>query len=163
MTKIFIYASLTMGLTCLAIGWMLAGHGWFGLAVLCLLPLSLFLVNRKFQAMTGLVLTFCVLAGAIGLWMGLGLSMALLAVVFALGAWDLDGFSRRLAFASAEDDPQRLERQHLMQVNLVLLLGVGIDLASQSIRYSFGFEWALTLAILAFYGIGTLINAMKTS
>ena len=163
MTKNFVYASQALGLVCLALGWIMAGYWLLGLAVLCLVPLSLFLIKRKFQPTTALVLTFSVLSASIGLWMGLGLSLALLAVVCALGAWDLDGFSRRLVFASAEDDPQRLERQHLMQVNLALLLGVGIDLVSQSIRYAFGFEWALTLAILAFYGIGALINAMRTS
>jgi hypothetical protein len=162
MTKIFIYASLTVGLACLALDWIMAGYWVVGLLGLGLVPVSLFLVKRKFQPITGLVLTFSVLAAAIGLWMGLGLSLALVSVVSVLAAWDLEGFSQRLAFASEEDDPQRIERRHLMQVNLVLLLGMGIDLVSQSIHYAFGFEWALTLAILAFYGIGALINGMKT-
>ena len=163
MTKIFFYASLTVGLACLALDWILAGYWLVGLVELGLLPISLFLVKRKFQAITGLALTFSVLTAAVGLWMGLGLSLALVSVVSVLAAWDLEGFSQRLVFASEEDDPQRLERRHLMQVNLVLLLGVAADLLSQSIHYAFGFEWALTLAILAFYGIGALINGMRRS
>ena len=163
MTKNFVYVSLALALVCQALGWIIAGYWPMGLIVLCLVPLSLFLLERKFRPITALVLMVSVLTAAIGLWLGIGLSLALLAVVCALAAWDLDGFSRRLVFASAEDDPPRLERQHLMQVSLALLLGIGIDLASQSIRYAFGFEWALTLAILAFCGIGALVNGMRAS
>jgi hypothetical protein len=54
-----------------------------------------------------------------------------------------------------------LERTHLLQISLVMLVSVGIILVSLSIRFAYGFEWTLGLALLAFYGIGALFNAMR--
>ncbi len=161
MTKNFLVASLTLGLFCLAAGWVSAGVGWMGVAVLGLLLLSLFLLRRNFRPTLALVLTMTVLSAAIGLWVRVNLSLALVAVICVLAAWDLDGFAQRLVFAGPEDNPQQLEQEHITRLNLVVLLGVGLNLLSQTIRYKFGFEWALLLAILAFYGIGTLVNAMR--
>ena len=161
MTKMFCWAALVLGLGCLAYGWFGAGYGWVGLVVLALLPFSLAPLTRKFQARFGLVLSISVLAAAIGLWVQISLALALTAVVCVLAAWDLDYFSRRLAFAAPEDDPQALERRHLTRVSLALLLGLGLNLLSMSIRFQFGFEWILLLAILAFFGIGALFNAMR--
>src|SRR5450759_3422958 len=103
MTKYFLYGSLILGLSALAVGWTIAGYWLVGLAVSILVPLSLFLVNRKFRPTLGLALTLTVLAAATGLWARVNLSLALTAVVCVLAAWDLDGFSRRLAFACVED------------------------------------------------------------
>jgi hypothetical protein len=161
MTRIFLFASMTLGLAALALGWTMAGYWPEGLGLLALLPLGLFLVRRKFRPTLALLLSITVLAAALGLWVGVSLSLALTAVVCLLAAWDLDGFSRRLVSAAAEDNPERIERHHLMLVNLVLLLGVSINLVSQSIHRVLGFEWAFLLAILTFYGIGALVNGMR--
>ena len=160
MTKIFIYGSLVLGLSCMAAGWARAGYWSLGLFFLILIPVSLYLFFRGFRPITGLVLAFTVLTAAVGLWARIELSLALTAVVCILAAWDLSGFSSRLAYASPEDDPERLERRHLAQVNLVLFIGVGLNLVTQIFRYSFGFEWTFLLAILTFYGIGALISGM---
>jgi len=161
MTKICMVATLSIGLACLALGWVLDGELVFGLALLLLIPPSLALVYRKYQPAMGIILALTVLLAGIGLWAGVSFSLALLAIVCVLAAWDLDGFSRRLVFASAEDHPWRLERLHLMQVGLTMLVAVAVIQVSLIIRFAHGFEWALGLAVLAFYGIGALINAMR--
>jgi hypothetical protein len=163
MTKIFLYTSLTMGLSALAVGWITAGNWPVGLALLILIPISLFLSSRKFRATLSVVLSLTVLAAAAGLWAHVGLWLAWTAVVCILFAWDLDGFSRRLACASAEDNPLLIERRHLLQLSLALLLGMGIIFFAHSIRYVFAFEWAVGLAILAFVGIGALLNGMRNA
>jgi hypothetical protein len=158
MTKFFMFAALLAGLVSLAAGWLMAGYWSMGLALLGVIPLSFFLVFRKFQPILSLVLAITVFTAALGLWVNINLSLALTAVVCILAAWDLDGFSRRLVFASAEDNPAQIERGHLGQVGLMLVMGVAIILVVQSIKLVFGFEWVLVLAIAAFIGISALVS-----
>ena len=163
MIKIFIYAFLMLALVSLAAGWILAGYWSMGLAFLGAAPLSLFLVIRKFRPTLSLLLAITVIGAAFGLWARIELFFALTAVLCILAAWDLDDFSSRLVFASAEDNPRQIEGGHLLQVILVLLLGLSISLLSHFIHHVFSFEWALLLAILAFYGISVLVNGMRSA
>ena len=161
LTKKYMLAALLLGLGCLAYGWFRVGYWGVGVFCLGLLVFSLSPWARKARASLGWVLSLTILAAGVGLWVHVSLSLALLAVVCVLAAFDLDGFSYRLAFAAPEDDPLAVERRHLGQVNLALLLAVGLNFLSQLIRFQFGFEWTLLLAILAFLGIAALINAMN--
>lgn len=161
MTRIFTYGSTVLGFACLATGWARAGYWYAGLLFLILIPLSIYLLLRGFSPAPGSMLAVAALSAAGGLWAGIGLPLALAAVLCMLAAWDLAGFSRRLAFASAEDDAGRIERQHFLHLSLALLAGAGLVLLAQSIRQAFGFEWTLLLAILAFYGIGALMSGLS--
>ncbi|MCX6068706.1 MAG: hypothetical protein NT121_23650 [Chloroflexi bacterium] len=161
MTRLFIYVLITLGFSSLAIGWMMAGFWSIGLILLILLPVSLFLVKRKFSPAAALVLSLTVFAAAIGLWRGLSLFLALTAVLCALAAWDFDSFSRRLSFAPAQDEPQLLERQHLLWLSLVLILSVGISWLALSIHIKFNFEWAILLVVVMFSGISALVSWLR--
>lgn len=161
MTKVLVSGLLTLGLLSLAIGWTMAGYWPVGLTLLILTPLSLFLVKRKFIPTLSLALVLIVLLASFGLWRKLDLSLALLAVVCALAAWDLDSFSRRLALASAEDDPASIERQHLLHLGLVLLLAVGVSYLSPFIRFESNFERAIILVVFTFTGIGALVHWLR--
>jgi hypothetical protein len=160
-TRFFVYGLLTLGLLSLAADWTLPGYWFVGLILLILTPLNLFLVKRKFIPTLSLVLVLTVLLAAVGLWCGIDLSLALLAVFCALAAWDLDSFSRRLSFASAEDNPASIERRHLLRLGLVLLLGAGLSYLSLSIHFESSFERAVVLVIFAFTGIGALVNWLR--
>lgn len=162
MTKIFNYGSMTLGLGCLAAGWARAGYWMAGIAFLVLIPVGLYLIYRRFAPTPGLMLLLTVLAAATGLWAGIELSLGLAAVILVLAAWDLSNFSARLAFASPQDDAPGIERQHLWQLSLVILISLGLDLLSQSVHHAFGFEWTLLLAVLAFTGIGALMSGMRS-
>jgi hypothetical protein len=161
-TRFFVYGLLALGLVSLAAGWTLAGYWQVGFALLVLTPLGLFLVKRKFIPAPGLILALTVLLAAIGLWRGVGLPLALLAVFCALAAWDLDGFSRRLLFASAEDHPTFIERRHLLQLGLVLLFAAGLSFLALSIRFQSNFEKAVLLALIAFGGISALVQWLRS-
>ena len=161
MTKIFIYATLILALISLAAGWILARYWSMGLVFLGAVPVSIFLVIRKFRPLLTLLLVITVFAAGIGLWARIDHYLALTSVICILAAWDLDDFSTRLVFASSEDNPRMIEQKHLIQVGLVLLIGVSISLLSHFIHYVFSFEWVLLLAILAFYGIGVMVNGMR--
>jgi hypothetical protein len=160
-TRFLVYGLLTLGLLALAAAWTMAGYWPVGLSLLILTPLSLYLVKRKYLPALSLALVLVVLAAAIGLWRKLDLSLALLAVFCTLAAWDLDSFSRRLSFASAEDNPTLLERQHLLRLSLILLLAAGISYLSISIHVESSFEWSAILVIATFTGIGALVSWLR--
>jgi hypothetical protein len=160
-TRFLVYGLLTFGWLSLAVGWTMAGYWLVALAVLALIPISLFLIKRKYLPTLGLTLALTILLAAFGLWRKIDLSLALLAVFCALAAWDLDSFSRRLAFASAEDDPASIERRHLLSLGLVLLFAVGVSYQALSIRYESSFERAVILVILTFGGIGALVSWLR--
>jgi hypothetical protein len=160
-TRSFVYGLLTLGLLSQAAGWTMAGYWSVGLTLLILTPLSLFLVKRKFVPTLSLVLTLTVLMAAIGLWCKVDLSLALSAVFCALAAWDLDGFSRRLSFASAEDNPAFIERQHLLRLSLILLFAASVSYLALLIRYESNFERAVVLVIVTFGGIGALVGWLR--
>jgi hypothetical protein len=161
-TRFFVYGLLTLGLLFLAAGWTIAGYWTAGLALLILTPLCLFLVKRKFIPTLSLVLALTVLTAAFGLWLKINLLLALLAVFCLLASWDLDSFSRRLSFASAEDNPASIEAQHLLRLGLILLLAAGLSYLSLSIRFQSNFERAAVLAIFAFGGIAALVSWLRT-
>ena len=162
MTRFFVYGLLTFGLLSLAAGWTLAGYWPVGFILLTLTPLSLFLVKRKYVPTLSLALALIVLLAAFGLLCDIDLSLALLAVFCLLAAWDLDSFSRRLSFASAEDHPASIEGQHLLRLGLILLLAAGLSYLSLSIRFQSNFERAAVLAIFAFGGIAALVSWLRT-
>lgn len=161
MTKALVYGLLTVGLLSLAADWTLVGYWQVGLVLLVLTPLGLYLIKRKYIPTLGLFLALTVLTAAFGLWSQIDLSLALLAVFCTLAAWDLDNFSRRLAYASAEDDPAALERQHLLWIGLVLLLAAGLSFLSPSIHFQSNFERAVLLVVVMFAGIGALVSWLR--
>ena len=93
-------------------------------------------------------------------WAGQGTAFGM-AVFCALAAWDLDSFTRRLSFASAEDHPAIIEGQHLLRLSLVLLFAAGTSYLSLSIRFQSNFERAAVLAIFAFGGIAALVSWLR--
>jgi hypothetical protein len=152
---------LTFGLFCLAADWTLAGYWPVGLGLLAWLILSLFLLQRKFTPTLSLSLVLTILLAAIGLWRAINFPLALLSVFSILAAWDLDSFSRRLALAAEEDDPAVLERQHLLQLGLALLLAVVVSAGALFIRYESSFERAVILVVFTFGGIGALVQWLR--
>jgi len=160
-TRFLVSGLLTFGLLALAVDWLLAGYWPVGLLLLALTPLGLFLVKRKFIPTLSLFLALTVLLAAFGLWRKLELSLALFSVFCALAAWDLDGFSRRLALASAADQPALLERRHLLGISLVLLVAVGVSYLPFLLRFESNFEWAILLVVLTFGGIGALVHWLR--
>ena len=162
MTKAFTLVSLVLSLACLSVGWGMVGFWPVSLACLVLLLIGLLPVSQKLQFFPDLLLVFTVLGAALGLLLHVGFSLALTAVISGLAAWDLQHFTRQLAFASDEDNPGLIERGHFRRIGLVLLGGVGIIFLSRSISFGFGFDWTLLLAILAFFGLSALVYGLSS-
>jgi hypothetical protein len=161
MTGLLVYGLLGIGYSALAFGWFLIAFWQVSLALLILTPLSLYLVYRKFAPTLDLALALAVIAAAIGLARQMPLPYALSGVVCLLAAWDLDRFNLRLAFAAPEGEPASLQRRHLLQLGVVLLIGVGLSLAVLNLRLKFNFELAIGLVLLVFASLAALINWLR--
>jgi hypothetical protein len=161
MLNFFVYILLVFAILFLSAGWALLGYWQAGLFLLLLIPVSLVLLKLKFLPICSLVLTLSVLLSALGLWRGFDISLALAGVLSALAAWDLEGFSHRLALVPAEDNPLLVERRHLLGLGLILLLGSAINFLSFSMQFVFSFEWAVVLVVATFIGIGALVNWLR--
>lgn len=163
LTTPFLIASLILGQSALAFGWFLAGYWPAGALIAACIPLSLFLLGRKFKATSAIVLGVTVILAALGLWRQMNPLLALGAMICALAAWDLHAFSQRLMFASSEDNLADIEQQHLLRLGMTLLAGMLVNLLTQAFHQKLGFEAIAILAILAFFGIGILITRENTS
>jgi len=161
MLKILIYILLAFAILFLSAGWTLLGYWPVGLFLLLLIPVSLVLLKLKFSPICSLVLTLSVLLSALGLWRGSDISLALAGVLSALAAWDLEGFSHRLALVHVEDNPLLVERRHLLGLGMIILLGSAVNFLSFSIQFVFSFEWAVVLVVVTFAGIGALVNWLR--
>ncbi len=101
---------------------------------------------------------FILLSGA-GLGTATGLNpWAMLGLVaFALGAWDIELFVRRLEVFSEID--ARLWPQHFRVLAWVLALGLGTGALALSLKLSFAFGWALLFAVLFLIAFLLLLRA----
>jgi hypothetical protein len=161
MTRFLTLFFLVLGLGVLSLGWQLAGMWQTGLAMLAMIPPCAGLVWRKFRPAGGLVLFIGIMAAAVGLWHRIPLTTGVGGMICILAAWDLASFSRWLALAAPQDNPGRIERDHLGRLALVLVLGAGISLGTQLVHFSFNFEWAAVLAMISFAGTTVLFNWLK--
>jgi hypothetical protein len=79
--------------------------------------------------------------------------LALLAVVAALCAWDLDGLARRLAHFGYVGDRSRLERRHLGRLLAVAGLGLLLGGAALAVQIRLTFLPAFLLSLLVVVGL----------
>jgi hypothetical protein len=137
------WAAATLGLTA---AWLVGeGRGWHLAA-----PLGF----ATSAALAGLSLW---LSGEPGVaW------LALVAVVAALCAWDLDGLARRLDRFGYEGDRSRLERQHLRRLLAVASLGLVLGGVALAVQIRLSFLLALLLSLLAALGVSWAVFLLRS-
>jgi len=91
--------------------------------------------------------------------LGLAAGWMLGGTVAAISAWDLDCFGRSLRAAQRVEGRYRLERNHLLWLLLVDLLGLLLAMAPLAVRLEIGFGWAMLLGLLAIVGLGQALRA----
>lgn len=161
MTRFLVYGLLGIGFLALAGGWALTDFWPVSLLLLVLTPLFLYLVKRKIIPTLSIALVLGAMAAAFGISFGMRLPYALGGVVLLLAAWDLDGFSRRLALAAPQDEPDFIQRQQLLRLGLVILFGLGTSLFVLNVRLQFNFELAIGLVVLVFASLAALLAWLK--
>jgi hypothetical protein len=95
------------------------------------------------MAMTGLFL-----CAAFGLWLDVAPLPMLLVTGFALAAWDLDAFQRRLRTTAPDPALQSLIRRHLQRLALVVVAGMGLAAVAMAITLRLDFWVVFGIALL---------------
>jgi hypothetical protein len=161
MTNFLLYLGIGIGTLSLAFGWTQTELPLMGLIPLALLPFWLFTLRRKLPWASALGLGLLTALSALGVGRGLSFGYALAAVLGGLVAWDLDNFARRLRHAAQEDKRDVLERAHLLQIALILLLSGGIVGLSLAAQVQFNFNWAVGAVLVTVGGLGALVNWLR--
>lgn len=149
--------------SCALLVWEAATGGyWLAAPWIALIGVLWIFIGTRWGPFGYVGLMAVVLAAGAGEILHLAPIPLLLALTFALAAWDLDHFSRRLALAAKQDDIAGLERNHLSRLGLVLLVGVALSLAAIVARgLSLSFEISGGLALLAAWGLTYLVIRLR--
>ena len=149
LARLFIFISGAL----LANVYWLAGYRPLSLAVMGLALLGLIFLKRMWTWITSLLLALNTGLAAGGFYLKFQPAWLVSSVLFALAAWDLEYFARRLNKAGQVMAQTKLVRAHLLRLLWVSLLGLALFAITYLIRFQFTFGWAILLALLAVYGL----------
>jgi hypothetical protein len=159
-TRVLALTSTILAAATLAVGYA-TSRLWTG-ALLILACGSLWLLAQRRRWRAGsVVLAVFLVTAALGLLIGVGSGWMLLGVTAALGAWDLDRFSRRLEFNRQGAGDGELERCHLLRLLKVSGLGLLLGAVALALRLRIGFGMILLLGLLAVTGLGQLVSFLR--
>jgi hypothetical protein len=117
----------------------------------------LFSLWRNWDWFSSLGLFVAVFAAAIGFWFELNSSWMMAGAAFALFAWDMAEFRRRLRAIIVDDQIRGMERRHIARVSLVILAGMFLVTIALLVQLRFTFEWGVLLVIVILLGIAQLV------
>lgn len=136
-------------------------HAGFELASRWILFIGIFWMFsqwRQWNWVSSFILFGFVIFSAVGLIFGFDFSWMAAGSVFALVAWDLTDFRRRLRFSAIDDDTLGMERRHLARLTLLILIGLTLVSLALFLQIKFTFEWGVFLVIVAVFGLVQLIG-----
>lgn len=107
----------------------------------------------------GLIVTTIV--AALGMWIGLTPGWMLAGGIFALTAWDLTDYRRRIRFAPSDDDERDMERRHLSRLTFLVLAGLSLSSITMLVRLQFTLEWTILLVFVVLLGLTQLVAWLR--
>jgi hypothetical protein len=107
---------------------------------------------------SSLALLVFVFFSAFGLIFSFDFGWMLAGSVFALFAWDVVDFRRRLRFAAEDDDSRAMERRHLGRLTVLTLGALLLVTIALLIQVKFTFEWGVLLVVFVLFGLIQLIS-----
>ena len=156
MTVIALVSSIMISIGSLAWGYAGAGFDIFARWVLIFGAVWLFTQWRGWGWFSSLGLFFVVLIAAFGLWFGLIPGWMFSGAIFALFAWDMADFRRRMRAIAVDDDARGMERRHVARISLLCLAGLFLASIAMLLRLQFTFEWGALLVIVILLGLSQL-------
>jgi hypothetical protein len=121
----------------------------------------LFAEWRRLRWAGSLALFVLVGAAGYGLWIGLPVSLMILAAVAALLGWDSAGLLYRLRFAAPKDDVKSIERLGAARTAVVGALGLIIAGVASAAQVRLSFELAVILVLLAGIGLTQVVSWLQ--
>jgi len=112
---------------------------------------------RRWDWFSSLGLFVVVFGAAIGLWLEFSMAWMLASAAFALFAWDVTEFRRRLYSMIVDDYHRGMERRHIARVSLVILAGMLLTTVALVVQLQFTFEWGVFLVIIILLGMAQLV------
>ncbi len=137
------------GLTSIAIWLLMLGAFW------------LFAIWQRWEWASSVGLIIYVIAAALGLWLHLSPGWMFSGGLFALFAWDMQDFKRRLQFIVYDDNTKQMERRHIARVSLLALAGLTLASITMFVRAQFSMEWAALLAGITLLGLAQMAGWFK--
>ncbi len=113
---------------------------------------------RGWRWVSSLGLFVAILAAAFGLWFDFNPAWMISGAVFALFAWDMTDFRRRLHFMSIDDDVRGMERRHIARLSLLTFAGLLLVTITTLIQLNFTFEWGVFLVVVILLGLVQLVS-----
>lgn len=123
--------------------------GWFGLKK----------VQNTWSA--DLYLASVVLLVTLGGLLDLITYFLFIAMVGALGVWDLARFQSRIAHAPDSEDILQIEKRHLSLLGLTLLITAILATAMLTVQVQISFGLALTFGVILIITLGQIIRFLR--
>jgi hypothetical protein len=158
LTLIALFTSMFLSVASLYWGYVQAGFEPASRWILIIGIFWLFSQWRHWSWFSSLVLFAFVGFAAFGLILGFDFGWMLAGSVFALFAWDMTDFRRRLRFAAEDDDSKGMERRHLARLTLLVIGALMLVTAALFIQVKFTFEWGVLLVVVVLFGLIQLIG-----
>lgn len=158
MTVIALVSSIIISIGSLAWGYSETGFDTFARWILVVGMAWLFTQWQGWDWFSSLVLFFVVLISAFGLWFGFNPGWMFSGAIFALFAWDMTDFRRRVRSMAVDDDSRGMERRHIARVSVLSLAGLFLATITMLVRVQFTFEWGALLVLVAVLGLSQLVS-----
>jgi hypothetical protein len=154
-------ASIGLAAVCLAVGYAQQAVWSGALAIAVGGCLWLVALWRRWRWADAVGLSLSTGAAAAGLWLGAGATWMLAGLIAALSAWDLDEMVRSLRSVERIDGEKALERQHLLSLLVVDVLGFGLAFLALNVRIRFSFGVIVVLVLLLILALSRMVNIVR--
>lgn len=154
---------LSLLLSAAALGWGYGNRfGWVYAAGIVLMTL-LWLVSelRGWSWFSHIGFAILSAAAGMGVFLEAELVWMLAGAVFALTAWDLSAFTRRIKMVAQDDRISELESRHFIWLAGIAGVSFLAGLFTQMIHLKLAFGWGVLLAVLAVAALSQLVSWLK--
>lgn len=158
MTVVALVSSIIISIGSLAWGYAGVGFDIFARWIVIFGMIWLFTQWQGWGWFSSLGLFLVILLSAFGLWFGFTPGWLFSSAIFALFAWDMTDFHRRMRLMAKDDNMRGLERRHIARVSLLSLAGLGLASIAMLVRVQFTFEWGALLVLVILLGLSQLVG-----